>query len=206
LRERTRALEVEKSMRDQFNQSEEMYRRIMEASQDCIKVTDLTGNLMLMSENGLRITEIDNLAPFIGQPWANLWPAEAASIVSHAVTTAAAGDVARFTGFCPTAKGTPKWWSVTVSPVFNAEHRPEFLLVVSRDISEQVAVDAATKTLTDVLNARVGVTEGALGEVQRQLSLETAAQLVAENAMLQSQKMEISDNLPPASRTILITC
>jgi PAS domain-containing protein len=107
LRERIRGLEIQKSMCDQFNQKPEMYRRIMEASQDCIKVTDLTGNLMLMSENGLRITEIDNLMPFIGQPWASLWPPEAASIVNQAVATAAAADIARFTGFCPTAKERP---------------------------------------------------------------------------------------------------
>jgi PAS domain S-box-containing protein len=195
LRERSRELEIEKSMRDQFNQSEEMYRRIMESSQDCIKVTDLTGNLMLMSENGLRITEIDNLMPVIGQPWARLWPPEAASIVNQAVATAAAGDIARFTGFCPTAKGTPKWWNVTVSPVFDAEHHPEFLLVISRDISERVAGDAATKTLMDVLNTRVGEAEGALEKLQGQLSLETAARLVAEGAVRQSQKLEILGQL-----------
>ena len=195
LRERIRGLAIEKSMRDQFNQSEEMYRRVMDASQDCIKVTDLTGNFMLMSENGLRITEIDNFMPFIGQPWASLWPPEAASIVNQAVATAAAGDVARFTGFCPTAKGTPKWWNMTVSPVFNAEHRPEFLLVISRDISEQVAADAAAKTLMDVLNTRVGEAEGALGEAQSQLYLETAARLVAEDALRQSQKLEILGQL-----------
>jgi hypothetical protein len=107
LRERTRRLAIEKSMRDQFNQSEETYRWVMEASQDCIKVTDLTGNLMLMSENGLRITEIDNFMRFIGQPWASLWPPEAASIVNQAVATAAAGDVARFTGFCLPRRGRP---------------------------------------------------------------------------------------------------
>jgi PAS domain S-box-containing protein len=182
-------------MRDQFNQNEEMDRRIMAASQDCIKVTDLTGNLMLMSENGLRITEIDNFMPFIGQPWANLWPPEAASTVNQAVATAAAGEVARFTGFCPTAKGTPKWWNVTVSPVFNAAHRPEFLLVISRDTSERVAADAATKTLMDLLNTRLSEAEAAFGEVQNHLSLETAARLVAEGAVRQSQKLEILGQL-----------
>ena len=38
LREHNRELEIEEIDRDQFNQSEEMYRRIMESSQDCIKI------------------------------------------------------------------------------------------------------------------------------------------------------------------------
>ena len=145
----------------------------MEASQDCIKVTDLTGNLMLMSENGLRITGIDNLMPFIGQPWASLWPPEAASIVNQAVAMAAAGDIARFTRFCPTAKGTPKWWNVTVSPVFDAEHHPEFLLVISRDISERVAADAASKKPMDLLTNRAR-RRGPTAEPFRQIAHECA--------------------------------
>ncbi len=131
----------------------------------------------------------------IGQPWASLWPPEAASIVDQAIATAAAGEIARFNGFCPTAKGTPKWLDVTVSPVLNAQRRPEFLLVISRDISAQVAADAAAKTLMDLLNIRIGKAEGALGEIQAQLSLETAARLVAEDAVRQSQKLEILGQL-----------
>jgi PAS domain S-box-containing protein len=195
LHERIRELEIERSTHDQYNQSEEIYRRILAASQDCIKVADLSGNLMYMNENGLRINEIGDFTSYIGRPWASLWPPEAASVVDQAIATAAAGEIARFNGFCPTAKGTPKWLNVTVSPVLNAQRRPELLLVISRDISAQVAADAAAKTLMDLLNIRVGKAEGALGEIQAQLSLETAARLVAEDAVRQSQKLEILGQL-----------
>ena len=47
------------------------------------------------------------------------------------------GGIGRFTGyFATTATKQPRWWDVVVSPIRNAEGKPERLLAVSRDITE----------------------------------------------------------------------
>ena len=58
------------------------------------------------------------------------------------MTRAVGGEVSSFQAYCPTAKGTPKWWEVTVSPVRDADGgRVVRLLSVSRDITERKQVE-----------------------------------------------------------------
>ena len=40
-------------------------------------------------------------------------------------------------GYCPTANGTPKWWDVVITPIFDSEQKVERLLCISRDITLQ---------------------------------------------------------------------
>jgi PAS domain-containing protein len=46
------------------------------------------------------------------------------------------GEPGRFDAFCPTAKGTPKWWDVLVTPILDSDRQVSKLLAVSRDITE----------------------------------------------------------------------
>ncbi len=46
------------------------------------------------------------------------------------------GRTGRFQGFCPTAKGTPKWWDVAITAVNRDEGETPHLLSISRDITE----------------------------------------------------------------------
>ena len=48
---------------------------------------------------------------------------------------ALANGTARFQGFCPTVKGTPKWWDVMVSTVRGLDGRPTRLVSTSRDMT-----------------------------------------------------------------------
>jgi PAS domain S-box-containing protein len=118
--------------------SEEMNRSLMEGSADCVKVLDLEGRLLLMNAPGLCLLEIDDFGPLCGQHWTKLWPAEASEEIEQALSSARSGTPASFDAFCPTAKGTPKWWNITVSPVRDvAEAKIARLLAVSRDITER---------------------------------------------------------------------
>jgi diguanylate cyclase (GGDEF)-like protein/PAS domain S-box-containing protein len=120
-----------------LRQSEELLRRILEGSADCIQTMDLEGRLLWMNDCGRRLMEVDASATLLGGEWVNIWPAELRPKVQSAVEAARRGGVGTFEGFCPTARGTPKWWSVTVSPVLDAQGVPERLLSISRDITER---------------------------------------------------------------------
>ncbi|MDO5646415.1 sensor histidine kinase [Paracoccus sp. (in: a-proteobacteria)] len=111
---------------------------LLDSSPDCIKVVNRAGEVVYMNRNGLRIMQIDDPANIIGQPWHSVWPRESAGQVRDAVAQALNGDVCRFEAFCPTAAGTPRWWSVTVAPVFAADGTVRVVLATSRDITEAV--------------------------------------------------------------------
>jgi PAS domain S-box-containing protein len=122
---------------EELRASEELKRRIIESSRDCIKALDLDGNLLFMSSGGQQLLEIDNIQPYLNSCWINFWQPEDRPRISEAVAAARAGGIGQFQAFCPSAKGAPRWWDVVTTPICNADGQPEQLLSVSRDITER---------------------------------------------------------------------
>ena len=121
----------------ELRNSEEFNRSIFENSPDCVKILELDGTLHSMNTNGLCILEIDDFTLFDGKPWTDFWEGEENEIAYQAVETARSGKTARFEGFCKTAKGTLKYWDVSVAPIFDSNGKPIRLISTSRDISER---------------------------------------------------------------------
>ncbi|WP_294174193.1 PAS domain-containing sensor histidine kinase [uncultured Sphingomonas sp.] len=119
------------------HESEQLAHALFESSADCVKLIDLEGRLHAMNGPGMCLMEIDDFTPFAGQEWASLWPEELRPEVRRAAEEAKAGGTGRFCGYCPTAKGTSKWWDVQVSPVAGADGSPSMLLSVSRDVTKR---------------------------------------------------------------------
>ena len=145
--------------------SEEFNRSLMEATSDCIKMLDLDGRLLHMNMPGLCAMEIDDFAAICGKKWEAIWPMAAKDDIERSVKAATVGKLASFQSYCPTAKGTPKWWEVTVSPVRDIQGGQVVrLLVVSRDISERKKSEASRDQLLKQLETE----RGRLAEVFRQ--------------------------------------
>ncbi|GAC1572788.1 MAG: hypothetical protein NVS3B7_03640 [Candidatus Elarobacter sp.] len=122
-----------------LRESEEFLRRIIDSSDDCIKLLDLDGRLLFLSSNGAQQLGIDDLASVIGTDWTEFWPDDGTRAQARAAVEAARnGRTERFEGFLPkTDDGTPKWWNVVVSTISGANGQPERLLVSSRDITRR---------------------------------------------------------------------
>lgn len=118
-----------------LKQSEALHRTMLEASADCIKVISVDGRVELMNAPGIAAMEIDGFEAIRGQDWCSLWPAEYQKIVHAAVRRANKGKPARFSAFCPTAKGKARWWDVLVTPMKGEDGKVERLLSISRDVS-----------------------------------------------------------------------
>jgi len=118
--------------------SSEMLGAILDQSVDCIKVIGPTGQLDYMNRNGRCALEIDDFALVAGRDWWDLWPEEARHLVKEAVVRASAGESYSFEAFCPTAKGSPRWWDVAVSPLRGENGELQGLISVSRDITDRV--------------------------------------------------------------------
>jgi PAS domain S-box-containing protein len=121
----------------ELKNSEQFNRSIFENSPDCVKVLELDGTLHSMNTNGLCLMEIDDLSLFTGKQWADFWEGDENELAYQAVQTALKGRSAHFEGFCKTAKGTMKYWDVSLSPVFDAQGKPSRLISTSRDITER---------------------------------------------------------------------
>jgi diguanylate cyclase (GGDEF)-like protein/PAS domain S-box-containing protein len=141
-------------------ESELLHRSILEASDDCIKLIALDGTLKLINGPGAAALELEDVQQVIGLAWAEMWPEEARETVNAAVEDACSGSPARFTAYCPTAKGTPKWWDVVVTPMGNCVGDVTQILSISRDVtSTRQAADRLRWTsehdaLTDLPNRR----------------------------------------------------
>lgn len=138
-----------------LRESEEFSRSVVESSGDCIKVISPDGRLLFMNENGRRLMEIDDFDNLRGQHWTKTWPPENRPQIEHALATAHQGEMARFSAYCPTAKGTPKWWDVVVSAVMGRDGKPERMVSISRDVTEQRLAEEARQLLLRELNHRV---------------------------------------------------
>jgi PAS domain S-box-containing protein len=120
-----------------LQESEEFNRSILNNTADCIKVIDLQGNLILINGPGQCAMELDDSSTVIGKPWVSLWPDQERKLVEEALQTARLGGTGRFQGFCPTTKGTPKWWDVAVNAVLDRAGQPKRFISISRDITER---------------------------------------------------------------------
>ena len=114
---------------------DDLGRHFLAASPDCVKLISPDGNLCFMTEQACRLLEIDGVEQVRGARWSSLWPESERQAVEQAVARAITGDVVQFSGFCPTARSTPKWWDVVVSPVFDAGGKLVYLLAISRDVT-----------------------------------------------------------------------
>jgi len=141
------AHDITEQKRDEelLRQSEELTRRILESNRDCIKVLDLGGRLIYMNDYGQSLMEIDDFSTVANSQWLEFWQDSELELESArtAFSTALAGKVARFDGYCATAKGTPKWWEVIVTPILDADGRVHQILSVSRDITDRQRQSAA---------------------------------------------------------------
>jgi len=130
-----RNISEERKMETDLKESREFVQSMIDSSADCIKVIDLQGNLLSMSQGGQTLLEIDDLGLYLNRSWVNFWKAEDREAVVRAISSASNGISDSFKAFCPTAKGTPKWWDVIISPIRDSNGRISRLLALARDIT-----------------------------------------------------------------------
>jgi len=119
-----------------LQRSEDFNRSILDNSGDCIQVLDPDGRIVLTNHPGLILMEADTVSDLESDGWMAQWNADEA-LARQAVADAIAKGEGRFHAFRPTAKGTPKWWDVIVTPIRNDDGEPRQLVTVSRDVTAQ---------------------------------------------------------------------
>ena len=139
--------------------SEELKSRLIACSRDCIKILDLEGRLLFMNEGGMQVLEICDLSPFLNSCWVEFWEGAAREAAQAAVRAAQDGGIGRFVGYFETRTSRqPRWWDVVVSPIYDANGKPERLLALSRDVTEHKKNEIA---LCEAIHFNREIIEGA---------------------------------------------
>ena len=143
----TLAIDVteKKQREDALQKSLAFNKAIIDSSHDCIKTLDMDGNLLFMSKSGQRLLEIENIEPYLNQSWIAFWKGDDYINAEKALQSAKEGGIGVFEGYCPTEKGTPKWWDILISPIMDEEGAPRQLLSVSRDITDRKRAEQALR-------------------------------------------------------------
>ena len=129
-----------------------LFHSVLQASQDCIRLLDVEGRVEFMNTQGQRLLEIADFEANRGRYWPDLWNSPNRAEAIAALEAARRGEVYAFRSFCPTARGTPKWWDTVVAPVMDAEGRRVVrLMATSRDITAEVEMRTFLDTIVQVI-------------------------------------------------------
>lgn len=147
-------------------------------SADCIKVVDRHGRLQSMNLRGQEAMQVDDYSACHGADWLSFWEGEARDAMLEAFAVASRGTPSQFTGFCPTMRGEPRWWDVTLTPLPDPVRptAPYDVIVVSRDVTDRVQAQQALETLNASLAAEVARQTAALRQ-EKQLLVQTNEEL-----------------------------
>ncbi|MDB5721716.1 MAG: hypothetical protein JWP15_2334 [Alphaproteobacteria bacterium] len=148
---------------------------LLDQSVDCIKLIGPDGLVQYMNRNGLCAMEIDDFRMVEGRPWAELWPEEARPNIIEALARAASGSAARFSAFCPTAKGNPRWWDVSVSHVADEAGASIGYLSVSRDVTDAHTAREVAEIAAAEMRHRLKNSYAMIGGLLRALARGNAA-------------------------------
>lgn len=114
--------------------------QFFEASPDGVKIIAPDGRLLFINGNGLRALEAEDASEISDRSWIELWPDPSRSEAEAAFRQACSGHSTRFTAPRPTAKGTPRWWDVVISPIKDADGKVVSVLSISRDVTPSLAL------------------------------------------------------------------
>ncbi|WP_375462624.1 sensor histidine kinase [uncultured Methylobacterium sp.] len=183
----------------QLRASEEFTRRILWTTTDFVKILDLGGRLITVSESGPAVLGVASSASLIGRPWLEFWscPDSRAGIL-RALDEARAGRPCRFQARLKTgmSEDAATWWDIAVTPIDGADGRPERILAVSRDITELKRNEARQTLLMQELAHRVKNTLAMVQAVATQtlrnaVSLEAAGEALGARLLALAQAHDV---------------
>ena len=120
--------------RENITQHLRTYKRMLDASIDCIKLINLKGELLDMNLSGCHALGVDPDSGF-GMDWINLLPPEIRKRGRQSLKQANTGRNVRFSGKSQLGKGKPFYWDNILTPLQNSEGQVTSILCVSRDIT-----------------------------------------------------------------------
>lgn len=133
---------------------DELSRFVTAQARDFLLLLDLSGHLLALSARAQALLEITRPESILQSSWQQLWTGESRAEAMAALEAARGGGVGHFRGWCPTARGQPKWWDVVLTPILAAPGQPQRLLATAREITEEPIFPQPLRRLEWLMNSQ----------------------------------------------------
>ncbi|KIT14587.1 PAS domain-containing protein [Jannaschia aquimarina] len=130
---------------------------VFDDSRDCVKLISPDGRLLWMNQGGLCAMELEDFELVRGAEWADFWPDETRDRIAAACLNSPP-TTTHITAFCPTAKGSPRWWDVSVVPIQGTDGRHGGFIATSRDVTDREMAARTRELLLEEMRHRQGNT------------------------------------------------
>ena len=157
-----------KRSEEALRHSEEVNKRIVASTGDCVKILDFEGRLIYINPEGLRQLELDGPDLLLNKPFGSTMQEAHRLAALEAVECARSGITGRFQTIFRTASGIVKWFDVVVTPINDARGEVVQFLAISRDITERRREEGLRTIFNQVLGMLA--TGSALGDVLNRLA------------------------------------
>ncbi|MCB2015405.1 MAG: PAS domain-containing protein [Sphingobium sp.] len=118
---------------------------VLTQSSDCVKLISTNGKILWMNPNGLCAMEIDDFCQIDGKDWSSLWPEAQRHFIDTSYRESVSNGGFRFLALCPTAKGSERWWDVSVTALTGPDNNLSGYLSISRDVTDAELAKQAIK-------------------------------------------------------------
>ena len=115
----------------------EILAQLLFSTRDCVKLLDLEGRMLWMNPEGQDRVGIRDFQTLRGRLWTDDWSGADRDAAQRALEEARAGGAGRFEGMLRTGNGEGIWWDICVTPVRDETGAPQYLLAVSREVTER---------------------------------------------------------------------
>ncbi len=149
---------------------------LLAISDDCIKVLDLDGQILFINRGGIEALELGAASHVVGCSWYSFWNGAGREDAANGVERARNGKNFEFMGEAATAKGSPRYWHVKVTPILDRDQVPVRILVQSRNISSSRIADQKIANL--VTQTRASEDELRVSEAKFRAIADTMPQMV----------------------------
>lgn len=119
-----------------LRKAEEIHKRIVDSTNDCVKILDLEGRLLHVNREGLSLLEVPDISALRNRPIDGFFEGPLRLAAQEAVAAARGGGCGRFQGPIRTPSGITRWWDIVVTPITDGGVVAQ-LLAVSRDITDR---------------------------------------------------------------------
>ena len=187
-----------------LRESEEFARSILDSTSNAIEVLDIDGRQRFINMPGNVLFENDTGQNTLGVFYDTYYADDVKPLLHNALAAARRGEKSRYHVASPTYKGTPKWWEVSVSPIFGATGAVERILVITADATEaklaEAAMTAANRRLTAVLDTTMDCVVVVGTDWRISFLNKNAIDVVGQGAAIGSDLREVLHDIPMFDR------
>jgi len=119
-----------------LRKAEEIHRRIVDSTNDCVQILDLEGRILHVNREGLNLLEVPDTSALTNRQLDEFFDGALRVAAQEAVAAARDGGCGRFQAPIRVPSGITRWWDIVVTPITDGGAVVE-LLAVSRDITDR---------------------------------------------------------------------